>query len=257
MRQCRPVGATPPAAPGVCQPRQHSGDEVSEGNDHQHPLGVPGDQAKITAISVKRRAGWRSPEVTSLALQKRQLLTMRKPVKSSSRSQTSAIQGSYDGRSVEEMDDGGDDTCAGRDGHADEELVSRLAGVARLRIDADIEARQTAGPADEKEETDEDAGVQHVFAQVGMDREGQHAEAPDVGEQAGRDAEGDDVGERVQLLAKVAGGVGDARDDSRPRRPEGPRPRWPARRGRSKPARPPNPVCSASWRSSRGQCCPR
>ena len=28
------MGATQPAVPGVCQPGQHSGDEVTEGNDH-------------------------------------------------------------------------------------------------------------------------------------------------------------------------------------------------------------------------------
>src|ERR1039458_5218493 len=37
--QSRPPGAPPPPAPGVCQSRKHSGDQIAERNDHQHQLG--------------------------------------------------------------------------------------------------------------------------------------------------------------------------------------------------------------------------
>src|ERR1035441_4373486 len=83
---------------------------------------------------------------------------------------------------------GGNHARPGGNRHADEELLAWLAGVSRLRVHTDVEPRQPARAADEKQKTDEDSGVHHVVAKLRIDRYREHAESPDIRQHAGRDA---------------------------------------------------------------------
>ncbi len=105
---------------------------------------------------------------------------------------------------VKEMHGGGQQARRRRNRHAHKIFASRPSRIARLRVVADVEARQPRDPADEKQETDEGAGVEQVLMQLRIDGIGQKMESPDERQQAGRHAKGDGVGQRIQLLAKLA-----------------------------------------------------
>ena len=66
------------------------------------------------------------------------------------------------------MNDRGNYTCAGWNGHADEVLASRPAWIAWLRVDADIESRQTAGSADKKQKADHCTDMLHTAFDDGI-----------------------------------------------------------------------------------------
>ena len=106
----------------------------------------------------------------------------------------------------------GQQASGGGNGHADKILAAGPAGIARLGVVADVEARQARGAAEQEKKADEGAGLHQVLTQLRVDRIGQEMEAPDKGQQAGRHAKGDHVGERVEFPAEVAGGVGHAGD---------------------------------------------
>ena len=67
---------------------------------------------------------------------------------------------------VEEVDGGGQQAGRGGNGHADKVLAIRAAGVARLGIVADVEARQPRDSADEKQKADESAGLEQVLCAI-------------------------------------------------------------------------------------------
>ena len=119
-----------------------------------------------------------------------------------------------DGIAQAQVDDGGQASGAAGDGHADEILAAGASGILGLRIELNVEARQAAGSGGEKGKGDDGAELNQLVAQVGIERERQAEESPEPGENAGSDAEGDHVGQRIELLAEVAGGVGEARDGS-------------------------------------------
>ena len=66
--------------------------------------------------------------------------------------------------------DGGSQECGrGRNRHAYKVLAVGPSGISRLRVVADIKARQPRDTADEKEETDESPGLPQVLVQLGVD----------------------------------------------------------------------------------------
>jgi hypothetical protein len=105
---------------------------------------------------------------------------------------------------------------SGWDWHPDKILAVWVPGILRLRIELDVKARQTACACGEKGKGDDGAALNQLAAEIGVERVRQTEEAPDPGEDCWGDAEGNDIGQRIQLLAEVAGGVGEARDGSIP-----------------------------------------
>src|SRR6202034_4572327 len=115
-----------------------------------------------------------------------------------------------DGKADESVNDGCEDSGGGRDRHADKILAIGAAGILGDGVDADVEAGEAAGAAEQKEEADECAELHELEAHIVVHGEGKGAKSPGVSEDAGGDAEGDDVGERVELLAEFALGIGKA-----------------------------------------------
>src|SRR5580658_7101336 len=91
-------------------------------------------------------------------------------------------------------------------------LPVRSSWIPRLRIVADIESRQPRRAANQKEKTDEAAGLHQMLVQFRIERVGQKIKSPDVRQQARRNAKRNHVGQRIQLLAKIARRVGHARN---------------------------------------------
>src|ERR1700760_1259134 len=112
------------------------------------------------------------------------------------------------------MDHCGENAGRGGNRHADEVFAVRPARIFRLRVVTDVEACEAAGPTEQKHKTDERSELHQETPYRRIDRHRQRAEAPAVRKNAGCDAEGDHIRERVQLLTKVAGGIGHAGDAS-------------------------------------------
>src|SRR5258708_1841009 len=102
------------------------------------------------------------------------------------------------------MDHRADHARTRRYRHPDKILLPRSPRIARLWIDADVEARQPAGSADQKNKADEDPDMYQLAAQLRMLQLRQHAEPPEVSQQTRRHAKRNHIRERVQLLAEVA-----------------------------------------------------
>src|ERR1700742_3734259 len=110
------------------------------------------------------------------------------------------------------MDYGCNHTRTSRNGHADEILETRPAWVTRLRVDADVEAREAAGSADKKQETDNSTEVLQTIFNDGITGRDHLTHSPEICEEAGRHSEGYDVCERVQFAPEGAGRIGPPRD---------------------------------------------
>ena len=109
-----------------------------------------------------------------------------------------------DRRAVAKMNHRTDHTRARRNRHPDKILLSRPSWIPRLRIDADVEPRQPARPADQKNKADEDPDMHQLLPQLRMSHLRQHPKPPDVREQTRRNSKRNHVRKRIQLLAKVA-----------------------------------------------------
>src|SRR6201996_8626360 len=96
---------------------------------------------------------------------------------------------------------------AGRRGnrHADEVFAVWSARIFRLRVVTDVEAREAAGPTEQKHKTDERPELHQETAYRRIDGHRQRAEAPAVRKDAGCNTKGDHIRQRVQLFTKVAG----------------------------------------------------
>src|ERR1035437_9081043 len=103
---------------------------------------------------------------------------------------------------------------AGRcwNGHPNKVLTAGSARIARLRVVADIESRQSRSSPAKKKKADESARVYQILMELRVDGVGQKTKSPDVCQQAGSHTERDDIGQRIQFLSKLAGGVGHACD---------------------------------------------
>jgi hypothetical protein len=148
--------------------------------------------------------GWLREKLISLPDQKRQVLTIRNPLSPTSASQGMAIHQACTGYAVAEMHGRGQHPRRRRNRHAHKVLAPRPSRIARLRIVADVEPRQPRNSADQKQKTDEGAGLLQVLVQLRIDGIGQKMKSPDERQQAGRHAKGDGVGQRIQLLAELA-----------------------------------------------------
>ena len=107
----------------------------------------------MTASSNSNWKGWARERLISLADQKRQVLTMRKPLRPTKQTQMMAIHQASTGYAVAKMDGGGEQAGSGRNGHADKVFAVGPAGIARLGVVADVEAGQARDSADEKQES--------------------------------------------------------------------------------------------------------
>src|ERR1700678_33481 len=110
------------------------------------------------------------------------------------------------------MDDRGDHTRGCGNGHTNKVFAVRPARIRGLDIGANVETRQAASPAKQKQEADKGAPLHHVLATDSIHGGGKGLKSPGVSEEAGSDSEGNDIGQRIKLLAKFAGGFGHARD---------------------------------------------
>src|SRR5690348_9353405 len=112
------------------------------------------------------------------------------------------------------MDSGGNHTCSRRDRHAYEVLFARPARVGRLRIDLNVEARQTASAGDQKKEAGKQPQMPdpiHHGTSLEI-RQHKPAKAPHQREQRRRHAKRNGIGQGIELAAKIAGCSGHPRD---------------------------------------------
>src|SRR6266702_933713 len=112
------------------------------------------------------------------------------------------------------MHRGGQQTSRRRNRHSNKVLPPRPARVARLRVVTDVEPCQPGSAADEEEKANKRARMHQVLAQLVIDALRQKMKAPDISQQAGSYAKRDHIRQRIQLLAKLARGIGHAGDST-------------------------------------------
>src|SRR5271165_5490081 len=112
------------------------------------------------------------------------------------------------------MDHRSNHTGASRNRHTHEILPAGTSGVGRLRVDLDVEARQTSGSRHQENERGDRAKLHYLVAQLEVIHGGKSAKPPEPGEDRRGNPEGDDVGQGIEFASKRAGGVGEPRDSS-------------------------------------------
>ena len=85
-------------------------------------------------------------------------------------------------------------------------------GVTRLRILLDIETGQAHRAAGQEQESEEFTAALQLVESGRPKGTGHELQAPCVRKDGGRNAKADDVGQRIQLTAKIAGGICHAGD---------------------------------------------
>src|SRR6266568_5873639 len=113
-----------------------------------------------------------------------------------------------------QVDDRRKATGSAWDRHADEILSIRTSGIFRLRIELDIETREAAGSRGQEREGDDCAELNEFVSEIRVKPRRQTKESPHPRKDSGSNAESDNVGERIQLLAEVTGGMGEASNGS-------------------------------------------
>jgi len=181
-------GSSHSALPGVRQPRHHSGDKISESDDQQGgrmPFDNDADDDDKKHQQASRLA---RVHVDFFTAPEAPTAHHEEPCERDERQPDERHPEIVNGRSRLEVDDRCEHSCSSGDRHSNEILAVWTAGIARLRVDGDIETRQPAGAADEEQKTYDEAKVHGARFDLGMAGWRELPHSPQVGQEAWRNA---------------------------------------------------------------------
>ena len=148
----------------------------------------------------------------SFPLQKRQVLTISRPIEKTSIIHMMATRQLGTGVPEKKWTTAAITPAAAGMGMPTKYFRPGRPGFLGNRLTPMLKRARRPGAAEQKEKADECAPLHHVLPQHGIHGRGQRLEAPGEGQQAGSDAKGNYVRQRIELLAELAGGFGHARD---------------------------------------------
>ena len=150
------------AAPGISEARDDAGEHVDESEHQQDVARKKHQQIDADAEQNDPAEGLAAGEVDFFAAPEAPGADHEKADEADEQCPDEGEPPGEDGQADEAVYHRGDDAGGGRDGHANEVLAPGAAGVLGDGIDADVEAGETAGSAEQEEEADEGPELQRA-----------------------------------------------------------------------------------------------